>query len=64
MPALTIDVLVLPPHEQCSQQQQQQADAHTANDEACVVLLPSQRHLAQMPDKVCLSPLKEVKGIT
>lgn len=57
-------MLVPPPHEQRSQQQQQQADTHAAHDEARVVLLMSQRHLAQMPDGVRLPPLKEVEGVT
>lgn len=60
--ALTINVFVPPPHEQSSQQQQQRADTHAAHNEACVVLLLSQRHLAQVPDGVRLSPLKEAKG--
>lgn len=61
-PALTIDVLVPPPHQQRSQKEQQQADTHTAHDEACVVLLLRQRHLAQMPDGVRLAPLNNGKG--
>lgn len=55
-------MFVPPPHEQSSQPEQQQADAHAAHDEAGVVRLLSQRHLAQMPDGVRLAPLKEVKG--
>lgn len=60
---LTINVFVLLPHQQRSQQQQQQADAHAAHNEARVVLLLCQRHLAKMSDGVCLTPLKMVHGI-
>lgn len=61
--ALTINVLVPPPHQQCSQKKQQQADTDAAHDEACVVLLLRQRHLAQMPDGVRLAPLEQWEGI-
>lgn len=60
---LTINVFVLLPHQQRSQQQQQQADAHAAHNEARVVLLLCQRHLAKMSDGVRLTPLKMVHGI-
>lgn len=58
---LTINVFVPPPHQQPSQHQQQQADAHAAHNEPCVVLLLRQRHLAQVPDGVRLTPLKEAR---
>lgn len=61
---LTVNVFVFPPHEQRSQHQQQQADTHTAHDQARVVLLLSQRHLAQMLDGVRLSPLREAQEVT
>lgn len=60
--ALTIDVFVLLPQHQRSQQQQQQADTHAAHYQAHVVLLLSQRHLAQMSDGVRLPPLEEAEG--
>lgn len=60
--APTIDVFVPLPQHQRSQQQQQQADAHAAHYQACVVLLLSQRHLAQMSDGVRLPPLEESEG--
>lgn len=60
--ALTIDVLVPLPQHQRPQQQQQQADAHAAHYQARVVLLLSQRHLAQMFDGVRLPPLEEAEG--
>lgn len=60
--ALTINAFVPFPHEKRSQQQQQQADTHTAHNEACVVLLLGQRHLAQISNGVRLAPLQEVKG--
>lgn len=58
---LTVDVFVPPPHEQRPQQQQQQTDAHAAHDEGGVVLLLSQRHLAQVSDGVGLTPLEQVE---
>lgn len=60
--AFTIDVLVSLPHQQRSQQQQQQADTHTAHYQARVVLLLSQRHLAQVSNGVRLPPLEEAEG--
>lgn len=60
--AVTVDVLVSPPHEQRSHQQQQQADTHAAHHQAREVLLLGQRHLAQVPDGVRLPPLEEAEA--
>lgn len=61
-PPLTVDALVPAPQQQRPQQEQQQADAHAAHDQPCVVLLLGQHQDAQVPDGVSLPPLEEGDG--